>query len=305
MAGRCPALSQRPDGLRMLGVRRAHVGNVGRSLTPVDVIHQILRRTLPRYEKLDLMILMVGASDAIEWMERKTPADITEASAADGSCFAENPDERFRWRSRKWAFKRFAGTLWRRVALPVRRRVDCGHRLQEFRRHRQQAKEWVREFPDPTPMLDHLEENLRRSVAVARAKGARVMLVRQPWFDKDFNAEEEAAMWSFSHGRLCKEIEARTCYTHSAVRELMGKVDGRTARVAGQLGLEHVNLMPILEASLENFYDFLHFTPAGAMRVAEHVAAAVLEPHLAPEIHALAAAVGRPVARTGIMVETA
>ncbi len=46
--------------------------------------------------------------------------------------------------------------------------------------------------------------------------------------------------------------------------------------MTSRLGVERVNLMPVLNADLTNFYDFHHFTPAGARCVAEHTAAAVL-----------------------------
>ena len=299
------------DALNALGARRVHVGNVGRSLTPVSVIKQILKSTLPRYEKLDLVILMVGGSDAIEWMELKTPARLRETPTDSGRGFRENPLERFGWGLRRLALRRLAGQYWRRYRRPVCIREDFSRKLLELRQARQQASQLIGAFPDPSPMLDHLEHNLRQTVAVARAKGARVVIVRQHWLDKILTPEEEALMWNFRRGRIFGDGKEDDAYfTHDAVRDLLWKVDRRIARAAEALGVEQVDLSAALTPSLENFYDFIHFTPAGARRVADVVAAAVLNPCLVGDLGRLGLAVGVKTAnisdtRTGIMVKPA
>ena len=56
----------------------------------------------------------------------------------------------------------------------------------------------------------------------------------------------------------------------------MAALDARAAQVAADVGVEQLDLMPLLEPSLKTFYDFVHYTPAGAATVAEAVAAAIL-----------------------------
>jgi phospholipase/lecithinase/hemolysin len=56
----------------------------------------------------------------------------------------------------------------------------------------------------------------------------------------------------------------------------MSLLDARAAAVAEGLAVQQVDLMPMLEASLANYYDGFHPTPAGARIVAHAVAAAVL-----------------------------
>ena len=276
-----PAVMQqilnRPDSLRSLGARRVHVGNVGRSMTPLEAVHRILERILPRYEKLDLLVLMVGASDAIDWLERRTP-ELPDSRIEPGDCFDEYPQHRFEWKIEGLALKRLAGLVWRRLFHPVRERRNGGRRFLEFRRRRRNARRWVSSLPASAPMLDRMERYLRLTIDAAQSKGARVVVVRQPWMDKVFTPEEEAVMWNFSWGRLCLEREESAYYTHAVVRDLMWKVDRRIKQVIGQLGVEQVDLMPVLKADLTGFYDFHHFTPAGARCVAEHTAAAVLAP---------------------------
>ncbi len=122
-----------------------------------------------------------------------------------------------------------------------------------------------------------MERYLRLTLEAAQSKGTRVIVVRQPWMDKAFTPEEEAVMWNFPWGRHCIEQQESAYYTNAVVRHLMWKVDRRVEQATSQLGVEQVNLMPVLKADLTNFYDFHHFTPAGARCVAEHTAAAVLK----------------------------
>ncbi len=277
-----PAVVQKilnqPDSLRSLGSRRVHVGNIGRSMAPLEAVYATLGRLLPRYEKLDLLILMVGASDATDWLERRTPAQFPQSCLELDDYFKENPGHRFEWNVKGLALKRLAGLVWRRLFHPVRERRNGGRRLLEFRRRRQNARRWVSSVPSPAPMLDHMERYLRLTVEAAKTKGTRVIVVRQPWMDKVLTPEEDAVMWNFPWGRLCLKEEESAYYTHAVVRDVMSKVDRRIERVTSQLGVEQVNLMPVLKADLTNFYDFFHFTPAGARRVAKHTAATVLAP---------------------------
>ena len=149
-----------PDSLRSLGVRRVHVGNIGRSMTPLEAVYATLKRTLPRYEKLDLLVLMVGASDAVDWLERRTPAELSESHIEFKDFFDEYPEQRFKWTLKGLALKRLAGLVWRRLFHPVRERRNGGHRFLEFRRRRQHARRWVSSLPASAPMLDRMERYL-------------------------------------------------------------------------------------------------------------------------------------------------
>ena len=60
----------------------AHVGNIACSLIPCRTIDRLLKRVLPRVKSLDVIVLMVGASDLVDWFEKKTPPQIDEPPAA-------------------------------------------------------------------------------------------------------------------------------------------------------------------------------------------------------------------------------
>jgi hypothetical protein len=62
----------------------------------------------------------------------------------------------------------------------------------------------------------------------------------------------------------------------------MGLVDTRAARVAEELGIEHIDLRAVLAPTLDNYYDFAHYTPEGAAIIARTVAEAVARPRAMP-----------------------
>jgi len=124
-------------------------------------------------------------------------------------------------------------------------------------------------------MLDHFEVHLRRVLQKAKAHADRVLVARQPWFDKDYTPEEAAHMWHGGVGQAWRE-EVTTYYSFEVVSRLMALLDARAARVAKELEVEQLDLMPILERSLDTYYDWLHLSPAGARAVAAAVAAAIL-----------------------------
>jgi len=145
---------------------------------------------------------------------------------------------------------------------------------------RAQATEIRTTMPDATPMLEHFEHHFRSALERARAHADRVLVVRQPWFDKDFTANEAAHMWHGGIGQAWREA-VTAFYSNEVLGRLMAVLDARAARVADELGIEHLDLMTVLEPSLEMYYDFFHATPAGARVVATAVAATLRrQPHL-------------------------
>ncbi len=59
------------------------------------------------------------------------------------------------------------------------------------------------------------------------------------------------------------------------VRELMAQVAERAGEVARAAGALDVDIPNLLEPGLENYYDYMHFTPKGAERVASLIAEAM------------------------------
>ena len=82
-------------------------------------------------------------------------------------------------------------------------------------------------------------------------------------------------MWNFGAGKPHLE-EVTTYYSHAVVWRLMRAIDARTSAVARSMGVEELDLMPVLERSLAIYYDELHHTPKGCAIVGTKVAEAIL-----------------------------
>jgi hypothetical protein len=52
----------------------------------------------------------------------------------------------------------------------------------------------------------------------------------------------------------------------------MALVERSALRIANELGLEQLNLMPVIEPNLDSYYDCFHLPPYGANAVASAVA---------------------------------
>ena len=263
-----------PENLARLGVSRAYVGNVARSLLTCDHIGRIFDRILPRYERLDAILLMVGASDLVHWLEMGTPLVIDEYELPLDSLFGQNPEGPFIG-IRRFAVWRVAAIWRRRLLRPVVRHENAGRRIARARQARARAKTFLREVPDPAPMLDRFEQSLRTLVEKARAKARRVILVRQPWLETKLTPEDEKKLWMFWAGSMRHEATS-TYYALDVVWSLMRKVDERVVRVAQDLGVETIDLRPVVPPSFELWYDEMHHNARGCERIGEAVAGRLL-----------------------------
>jgi len=133
------------------------------------------------------------------------------------------------------------------------------------------------DFPeDRFVSLPQFERHYDALISRVMADGAKVIVVSQPYLLKDeMSPEERSKIW-FGHEN-CFYIEngkrhyaspaslaaAMNAYNDSAMR--LGRVAGATI-VEGEQALSK---------SLENFVDDVHYTPAGAQRLAKAVAEAI------------------------------
>ena len=136
---------------------------------------------------------------------------------------------------------------------------------------RARATTILHETPDPSPLLLSFEDDLRALVRTCLRHAPRVVVARQPWLDRDFTPAEETRLWNFGQGSPYR-AELDTYYAMDLVRALMTRLDEVAARVAIEEGVEEVELRSAVPSDFEHYYDFLHFTPAGAQRVAAALA---------------------------------
>ena len=94
---------QSAENLGKLRASRVHVGSIARSLVSCRQVDAILERVLPSYGVLDAIVLMVGTSDIIQWLERGAPDQIAETPVSLATTFGQFPDGPFGWSSTNWA----------------------------------------------------------------------------------------------------------------------------------------------------------------------------------------------------------
>ena len=264
-----------PEHLATLGASKVHVGNIARSGVGSDALDRVLAHVLPRYPRLQAIVILVGASDTLRWLEQGAPPT-PPAPAATQDIFRWHPEGPFGWKVGNSAAVDLLLRMRRRWLQPVEVHQRTGAWIGRARGMRARARVVRTTTPDPTRMLDHFEIHLRKVIERARAHADRVLVVRQSWFGKDsYTAEEAAHMWHGGVGQAWRE-EVTTYYSLDVTCRLMADLDRVAARVASELDVEQVDLMPILDRSLRTYYDFFHLTPGGAATAAGAVASILL-----------------------------
>jgi len=290
--GALERLLQSTGSLQTLRARRVHVGNIARSGIASSELDLIFERVLPQYRApLSAIVIMVGASDVLKWLEDGAPESRPALPGGVAETFASHPEQRFGWRPGGWAVTEVARRLRRAFLRPLDVREGAGAWVAAARKMRAQATELRASVPDPAVMLDNFEHHFRQLVARAASRAERVLIARQPWFDKDATPEEAASFWHGGVGKAWKQTIS-TFYTLEVLGDLMSRLDARAAAIAEEAGVEQLELRPVLRPSLENYYDFFHCTPAGAAVVARAVGAALLRPPRSPR-HSPVPAVAR------------
>lgn len=262
------------EHLRALGATGVHVGNIARSGVGSEALDLILARVLPRYPRLSAIIVLVGASDILRWLEIGAPAGPPPPVRA-AEVFRCHPEQSFGWRVQQLALVESVRRLRHRWLRPVEVHERTCRWIAKARAMRKRAAEVRTITPDPAPMLAHFDRHLRRVIARASAHADRVILVRQPWFDGASSPDEIGLMWHGGVGQAWRE-EVTTFYSLGVLSDLMARLDATAAAAAEASNVEQLDLMPLLERSARTYYDFFHATPAGARVIAAAIADVVL-----------------------------
>ncbi len=277
--GALQRLLARPDALRRLNATSVHVGVVARSGVGSEALDLIFERVLPRYPRLSTIVVIVGVSDVLRWLEAGAPPRIPgPVRAAD--VFRIHPEGPFGWTPKTLAVMELARNARRRWLRPVVVHHGTGRWYRKATAMRARATNILYSAPDPAPMLDHFEYHFRRLLQRAMSHADRVLVLHQPWLDKEFTAREAARMWHGGVGQVWRQ-EVTTFYSFEVVSHLITLLEIRAARVANEFRLQHLNLKPLVDQSLEAYYDCFHLTPSGAMTVAAAIAQELLSHHRA------------------------
>jgi lysophospholipase L1-like esterase len=265
-------LLEAPEARACLGATRVHVGSIARSGVGSEALDLLFDRVLPRYPRLQLIIIMIGATDVLRWLEYGAAPALPPVQIPD--LFRCHPLGPFGWQPRDLAAWELMLRARRRWLRPTVVHERAGRWYADARAMRARAAEIRHDMPDPTPMLDRFDFHFRRVLERAAAHADRVIVVRQPWFDKEYTSEEAAQMWHGGAGQAWRE-NVTSYYSFDVVSRLMAYVDRKAASIADELNIEQVDLMPVLERSLSTYYDGFHATPNGARVVAAEIAVAI------------------------------
>lgn len=269
---------RRPENLARLGVAHAHVGNIAKSSIAGEGLKLIFGKVLPQFGKVDTIVIMVGASAVLSWMQQGTPVvpDLGKADVDD--CFMRHPDHKFSFSPRYTA----TAELIRRFMdkrQPVKVREQVGRWLIKARQMRQNARDLRTTTPDPTPVIENFARYFDESLRLAKQKAGRVIVLSQPWFQKEaFTPREEAIFWNGGVGDVITE-EVKAFYSHEVIFRLMKMIEDTVLNIAAKHQVEWLNVRLRIEPSMENYYDHFHFTPVGANKVAQMLCDMILEKH--------------------------
>src|SRR5947208_2882323 len=96
-------------------------------------------------------------------------------------------------------------------------------------------------------------------------------MVRRPGVQQRLS--RSGRCWHGGIGKPWKETVS-VYFSLEVINRLLSQIDARVVAVAEELGLEHLNLRPVLNQGLRHYYDHDHFTPEGAAVAAQTIAAA-------------------------------
>lgn len=269
-------LLNEPGVPQQFGAKRVHVGNIGRSVMDAEFQTTIFEKVLPNYDRLDLVVLFMGNSEAVRWMHLREAAEYPTELPPTSHLFGAHPEGPFGWRPQTLAARRVVSGLKRRYLKHTDVLERAGKRLAELRLRRANASRWIDKLSDPTPLLDHYDSSLRGLLALLETKAKRVLYIAQPWLDRELDAEEQLRTWNFGFGRPYQEV-LDTYYRYEVACEMLHAVRVKGLEVAREMGVDVYDMSGAVPHDFEHYYDSLHHTPLGNRVVAERIADRILD----------------------------
>jgi lysophospholipase L1-like esterase len=265
-----------PKILNALGAHALHVGNIARSLLSIDAQRRILQAVKPRYPRLDLIILMVGASNVIRWLEHGAPAADGASVQPSDKIFSSYPGMHHRgWR--RLALLRMGADLYHRYC---RREIVLDtytRRVAARRLRRERATVFQSDVPDAAAMLAQCERDLGQLLELAKSCANRVILVRHVWLDREVPPGEQATLWMGSLGAPADSAAPGAYVSWDVMRALMMRVNEVCVQAAASAGVEQVDVKGLIPMDFEHYIDGFHLGMKGARIVGQAVAAQVAQ----------------------------
>jgi len=266
-----------PSALSTLKAIQVHVGSLAKAFVGSATLSLMLRFVLPQYRKIDAVVIMVGASDILSWLQRSAPENPISAAVGVREVFQSNPETRYRWYPLK---DTACAECWRRARGLFgweAKHCGAGSSIARLRSMRWRATTIKTEVPVHTTLLDNFARSLGMAVRLSQEAGARVLVIPQPWLPtENLTEEEKRRLWNGAEGNPHKQ-NVSTYYSSELVAQLLSEVNEVACRVAVENGAQIVHIHNCLTPPTACFYDDFHFTPLGARIVADVVSKAFLQ----------------------------
>lgn len=253
-----------------LSSERVHVGNISKSGFTARDLGIVIEGVLPNYSKINTVVLMVGAGDVLNWMKSGTPDVIEESNCITTDLFSVNPRKKFYFKIKHSALYELARLRFRRALKGEEVKYGVGKKLTALREQRQRAKTILNVTGNPQEMLNNYESHLSRCISQLRQINARILLIPQPWFDREANSDEQKNFWNASMGHAFFE-PTDTYYSMEVFRRYMFQIYNRTLEIARKEQVETVEVKSNIPCDFKHYYDCIHFTNLGAEKVAQTI----------------------------------
>ncbi len=256
---------------------RTWVGNLSRS--SLATRHNLLQMELllPTLPRADLLVNLTGVNDFQLHLKSSYLDELSDAHHRRLTFIAMPRADPW---SRHLAWVRFYNELrdqrmFSRLGLVQGRE---GRQLRRLRKCRASAKTIVDELPELGEGLDAYRRNLREIVDRSERYGAPIVFLTQPtlWSD-DMGPEESSRLLAGGLGPSLTWCRRRQYYSPAALAQGVRRFNDVTREVCRERGLRCIDLAREIPKRALYFYDDMHFSEAGASRVASRVARGLLE----------------------------
>lgn len=243
---------------------RAWVGNAGRSGLRTRHYQTILEKLLGQHPELDAVVVLAGINDLSRWLGKGAEPAEPEAELL-AQAFQARPTTGL-------ALVALARRAARTLDRLDRFQDDRGKTYETRRAARRRARTLVEELPDLRLALDAYAHNLEALVATARAHGTRIVLLTQPsLWRPDLSREAASLLWYGGLGDFEQPGE-HDYHSVSALARAMQAYNATLLATCARRRIECVDLAASIPKETTFFYDDVHFTEAGAARVAQTLA---------------------------------
>ena len=273
-----PALIEQKFNTRP-GGRRVWVGNAAKSgLNSQDHVQE-LRNLLIDLPRIDAVVVMTGVNDVSATL-RDDPAEaarpVPEATLLARIYYAypeRSAHAPFFKRTGLWQLARRIGLAEEKLFPPPQLLADwTGRAIRTWREHRRSASRIRETPPDLAPALAAHRRDMSEMIAIARARGSRIVLVTQPaLWRADLPPDLARRLWLGGVGPFMEET-GHEYYSPGALAKALDAFNSVLLDEARARGAETFDLAVALSGDGSVFFDDCHVTESGSARVADLLA---------------------------------